>query len=298
MKFIKSIPFHIKTAFVSMHRHLAMSLSAIVSVMVTLILFSVFLLLVGNVDNISQNIESDLRIHAVIKQDFVEEQQLKEMETELRAVLGVKSIEHSSKDQELQKYISEKGEIYNMYEQDNPLHDAFYITVANINDIEAINAKIKNLDFIQETNFGGESVNKLVDMLNMVKNVGLIFIVLLTLLSTFLINNTIKITIYARASEIGIMRNVGASNAFIKAPFLIEGMLVGIFGAIMPAVITVLGYQSLYSAVGGKIITYTLPLEPVYPFVWMICAFIFIFGIVVGAVGSYFSTRKYLKWKR
>ena len=126
----------------------------------------------------------------------------------------------------------------------------------------------------------------------------MIFVILLFLLTGYLISNTIKTTIYARSEEIAIMRNVGASNHFIKVPFMMEGVLIGLVGAIIPCILTVVGYAWFYDLNAGSLFTDLFSLQPVWPFTLFICLGLLAAAVVIGMLGSFLSTTRYLRWKR
>lgn len=312
ISFFKALPKHIKTAFLSIFRHLAMSLSASSAVTITLILFAAFLMVAGNVSLFTNNIENDLRIHIVLKEGVREKADINAVKKELQQIAGVKKVTYSSPKQELELMIKEKGEEFSMFRGDeNPLTPAFFVSVRDANKIEAITnyinkqAAIENttegstvLSNVREAVYGGDSVTKMISMLNTVRTGGLIFVILLTFLAIFLISNSIKMTIYARNAEIAIMRNVGATNGYIKVPFMVEGMLIGFIGSIIPCLLTYFGYQYLYDSANGQIITGMFTLQPVIPFALQVCAALVLAGMLVGLIGSFFSTTKYLRWKR
>ena len=114
------------------------------------------------------------------------------------------------------------------------------------------------------------------------------------MVTAFLIANTIKLAIYSRKREIEIMRLVGASNISIKIPFIIEGLFIGIFGSIIPILIVVFGYTTLFDFFGGELFTLATLVDPV-PFVYMISLLLLGIGVAVGMLGSYQAVRKYLK---
>ena len=118
------------------------------------------------------------------------------------------------------------------------------------------------------------------------------------ILAIFLIANTIKLTIYARSNEIAIMRDVGATNGFIRAPFVVEGMIIGALGAIIPILFTVFGYIFLYDKLGGVLFSEMFKLTPPHPFVLQLSLILLGIGMVVGLIGSFMSVTKYLRWKR
>lgn len=298
ISFFKALPKHCKTACLSIVRHLAMSLSASSAVTITLILFSAFLIVAGNVSLFTNSIENDLRVHVVLNDNVTKEQALNETKQKIEDISGIKKVSFSSKKQELEMMIEEKGEEFEIYRDDNPLSHAFFASVRNAENIKTITKEIENIENVKSAVYGGSSVSKMITVLNSIRTGGIVFVVLLSLLAIFLISNTIKMTIYARHAEIAIMRNVGASNTYIKIPFMMEGMVIGLIGSILPCIATYFGYQYLYTMANGQLVTSMFSLQPVLPFTLQLCGGLVLAGMVVGLIGSFFSTTKYLKWKR
>lgn len=299
INFLKSIPFHIKSAGKSLIRHFVMTLSASSAVMVTLVLLAAFLLIVGNVSGFADNIENDIRIHVVLKEGIESEADIQQAKSQIMSVNGVKEAEFSSKENELRLWILEKGEIFSAYAGDNnPLHNAFFVSVTDANVIEQITQNIRNLDSIDNAIYGGNSIAQLVGLLNTIRSGIIIFVCLLGMLALFLISNTIKMAIYARTSEIAIMRNVGATNSFIKTPFMMEGMVIGLIGSIIPCILTYFGYEYLYNTMGGQLFSNVFALQPMIPFTYEIMGILILSGAIVGLLGSLLSTTRYLHWKR
>ena len=144
---------------------------------------------------------------------------------------------------------------------------------------------------------GGSETYTLIHILHTTRNAGAILILALVALAIYLIYNTIKITIATRKDEIWIMRNVGARNGYIRAPFLVEGIIIGIFGSILPIGVIVYAYYWLYQATGG-VLAGVITLIPVYPFILYLGGALLIIGILVGFIGSYISVCKYLRLTR
>lgn len=299
ISFLKAFPRHVKTAFLSIFRHLAMSLSAASAVTITLVLLAVFLVLAGNINLFTNSIEEDLSIHAVLSTEIKEEADIQAIEKAIQSIDGVKQVRYSTPKEELELYIEEQGEEFAMFRGDeNPLTGAFFVTVKKADQIASITKQIQKVEGIRQAVYGGTSVSDMINMLNTVRFGGMIFIVLLALLALFLISNSIKMTIYARNREISIMRNVGATNGYIKVPFMLEGMIIGFVGSLVPCLITYFGYRYLFDVVGGQIFSNMFSLQPVMPFTLEICAILIVAGMLVGLFGSFFSTTKYLHWKR
>ena len=215
-----------------MGRHAAMSVSSASAVTITLLIISIFMIVTGNMQEVTQNIEGSVKISAFVAYDHEEQSQLDMIQATIKNLEHVVSVEYSSKDQEfdelMETYEDESArEALETYREDNPLHDAFYVEVNDGDALKDTAEKIQAIEGIETVNYGGDSALMFVQALNSVRFGGAILVAGLSALAIFLIANTIKLTIYARSNEIAIMRDVGATNGFIRAPFVVEGMIIG-----------------------------------------------------------------------
>ncbi|MEG1702461.1 MAG: permease-like cell division protein FtsX [Erysipelotrichaceae bacterium] len=298
IRFIKSLPYHIKTAFKSVARHFAISLSASSAVMVTLLLTSMFLMITTNVSSFTKGIEEGIQIHVTVDPLMSEEKQIAKLQTKLEGIENVKKVVFSNKDKELKAFIKEKGKIWSVYEgSENPLRDAFIVDVKDADSIDVVSKQILKIDGFEKAEYGGSSINTMISLFKSIRDGGLVFVIALSILAIFLIQNTIKMTIYARNKEISIMRNVGAVNWFIKTPFMIEGMIIGLMGSVIPVLVTCFGYQYIYSQMGNGSFS-MFQFQPVFPFVFILSGILILSGVLVGAIGSFLSVSKYLRWRR
>lgn len=294
---------HLKEGFYGVGRHAAMSLSSASAVTITLLIISIFLIVTGNMQAVTQNIEGSVRISAFVAYDHEEQSQMDLLQAQIRSLPGVVSVEFSGKDQEfdalMATYDDENARsALETYREDNPLHNAFYVEVASGEVLEQTAQAIRQMEGIDSVNYGGESALMFVEALDSVRVGGAILVLGLSALAIFLIANTIKLTIYARSNEISIMRDVGATNGFIRAPFVVEGMIIGALGAILPITFTVFGYIMLYHQLDGVLFSQLFELVPPHPFVLWLSLILLGIGIVVGLIGSFMSVTKYLRWKR
>lgn len=299
IRFFRLLPYHTKSAIQGLVRHSATAFSAISAVTMTLILMALFMLLTGNISSFTRNIESDFRIHVSI--DAVQgEDDIAKLQEQVESIPGVKSVEFSDKDQELAKLKEENSEIFGMYEEGdaNPMRDVFIIETAAPEDIEPVTATLNSTEGINKAEYGGDGVSVMVELFKAIRNGGFVFVGALSLLAVFLISNTIKMTIYARSTEIAIMRNVGATNGFIRVPFIIEGLVIGFIGAVLPCILTYFGYNYLYDILNGQFLSNMLIMQDVYPFALQICYVLLGCGVFVGMLGSFLAVSKYLRWKR
>lgn len=279
-----------------------MSISSASAVTLTLIMVMMFLLLAGNLVNFVDNIEDNLKIHVNLDADISKSERTK-LQHKIKKIKDVKHVTFSSKDEQYELMMASKDERYQeiydtITKEENPLYDVLIVEVEKGDQLEKVAAQIEKFDGIVDTNYGGNSAIALVELLQSFQAGGIAVVIALTLLALFLISNTIKLTIYARQSEIAIMRNVGATNGFIKIPFMIEGMIIGILGSIIPILLTLGGYYYIYDLLGGQILSDMLTLQPFMPFAFIVSLILLAGGIVVGLVGSFFSTTKYLRFKR
>lgn len=290
-----------KEGFIGIIRHLAMSVSSIMAVMVTLFLVSLFLILTVNLQQITDSVQSKVQIHVQILND-VDLTGIGELKRQILDIDGVVDVEFSDKDDELNHFIEsygEEGKIFEMYRgEKNPLRNAFIIEVSQGNLIEQVSNKIENLDGIESVNYGGLNALKLIEILNSVRDSGLILVSVLGLLAIFLITNTIKMSIHSRMNEIQIMRTIGATNSFIRSPFLVEGLLIGLIGSIVPILITIFGYNYIYVSLNGVLLTNIFVLRPAFPFVYQLSYLLVLLGIFVGLLGSFISVSRYLRTVR
>jgi len=289
-----------KEAFWGIKHHFAMAFSTANAVTLTILLLCVFMVLITNISQITSDVEEDIQIYAPIQEE-VSDEEILSLQTKIEKIPGVTKVTYRTKDQELDSLIAsfnEDGNLFEIYRDDNPLPRVFLINIEQGYSLDQISTQVTLIEGMAEANYGGATIDDFVKLLTGIRRVGTLFILALTALAIFLISNTIKITINSRKEELGIMRLVGASNASIAAPLVIEGVFIGIMGSIVPIIVTVLGYKFIYEKFDGQIISGILKLIPVYPFVINVSIFALVVAILVGFVGSFLSAQRYLRYKR
>lgn len=305
MKGFRAIKRYFRDAIHGVFRNFPLSLASISCITITLIVVAVSLVLSYNVENFSDSIRKDVTVVMFLKGDTTSEDEEK-IKKELESIENIEktSIIFKSK-MESANELKEGNDIFattvdGWTEETNPLLDSYMFKVKEIEDIDNTVKEVKNLSFtkdkINNINYGEEIVHELIVVFNVVEKVCIVAVVALILVSAFLITNTIKLAIYSRKREIEIMRLVGASNISIKVPFIIEGLFIGILGSILPIVLVIFGYTSLYDFFGGELFGSALAtlVMPV-PFIYYVSIILLGIGIIVGMIGSYLAVRKYLK---
>ncbi len=296
---IKNLPKHFKTSLVNLWRNGVMTFSSIFAVTITLLLIGVISVLALNVQDISANIEEGVRIYVKLERS-IDENAENEVGKQIKQLKGVASATYFSKDEELSKLIDKQGEdgkeLFESYRDDNPLGAAYEVEAKDPTKLASLAKKIKDIPNVNSVNYGGDSTQSMVSTLNTIQTGGTVFIVGLAIVALFMISNTIKITITARSTEISIMRMVGASNWYIRIPFMLEGMLIGLFGAIIPILVLVYGYGALYNYTGGSLMSSMLVLKAPMPFIRDFSFILAGLGAGVGLIGSFVSIRRFLKF--
>ena len=241
---------HLREGFKGTLRNGWMTFAAISAVTITLLLVGVFALVMFNVNEISENVENDVEIQVFVTRT-AEEANVEKLGENIEQIPGVASVTFSSKEDELENFRNQLGEDANAYgtvEKDNPLHDRYIVKASDPLETETVADAVQSLANVDKVTYGQDYIDKMFAFFNGIRIGGLVLIVGLTLMAMFLISNTIKMTIFSRRREIEIMRLVGAKNSFIRWPFFIEGLLLGVFGALIPIAVIYFGYDVEYSA--------------------------------------------------
>ena len=290
----------IRDAFKSVYRNFSLSLAALTCVVITLIIVGVSIVIFYNVEDATKKLKKDFSIVVFIN-NKADNFDINSLETQLKGIENIdpNSVSFQSK-VEIKSSMMENNEIFkNIMEdwddEENPLQNVYIVKVIDANKIEETVTSIKNLDNVTLVKYGEGMVEQLLAVFDGVRNFSFIAVIALILVTVFLIINTIKLTIFSRKREISIMRLVGASNSSIKLPFVFEGMLIGIFGSIIPIILIIYGYYSLYNILGGKLVTEIITLVPPKNIVFQTGAFILLIGAIVGMIGSSSAVKKYLK---
>lgn len=305
MRLFRSIKRYFRDAIHGVFRNFSLSLASISCITITLIVVAFSLVLSYNVENFSESIRKDVTVVMFLKGDTTSED-IDKIKKELE---GVENIEDSTivfkSKIESANELKEGNAVFattvdGWTDETNPLLDSYMFKVKEIEEIDDTILEVKKLSFtkdkINNINYGEDIVQQLIVVFNVVEKVCLVAVFALVLVSAFLITNTIKLAIYSRKREIEIMRLVGASNISIKVPFIIEGLFIGMLGSILPIIMIIFGYTSLYDFFGGELFGSALAslVTPV-PFIYYVSAILLGIGIIVGMIGSYLAVRKYLK---
>ena len=300
MKPIRMLGRSIRDAFKSVIRNFSLSLASISCITITLIIVAVAIIASFNVQNFTEAIEKDLTIVVFLEHE-VNNTDIQEVENEIRKLTNVetKELEFKSK-QEVKQQMQKESEVFNTVlsnweDDESPLKDTYLVKVKDVTKIGKTADQIKTINNVSLVRYGEGMVEKLVSAFTSIQKITYGIVIALVIVTVFLIINTIKLTISARKREISIMRLVRASNFSIKTPFIVEGMILGALGSIVPILITMYGYVAFYDHFDGYLYSELIKLIQPEPFIYSTSLIILVIGIIVGTLGSASAVKKYLK---
>ncbi len=287
--------YFVKETYKSIRRNGFMSFASISTVAVSLLVLGMFLLIFLNTNNLAQYLESQVQV-SVYMQDSASDAELKATKAKLQKMSGVVQVKEVNKEQALARFKERLGDQHQLLDslgKDNPFPNSFEVQVDSPERIKAITPVIGQIPKVETAKFGQEVVEHLFQLTKILRFGGIVLVVFLAMATLFIISNTIRLTVFARRKEVVIMKYVGATDWFIRWPFLLEGMTLGFFGAVIASVFI----NSIYSALLERIHATLafLPLLPTSPLLGYVTLFLLVIGTGIGALGSYISLRKFLR---
>ena len=287
--------YFIQEVFRSLRRNNWMSFASVGTVTVSLFVLGVFLLLVMNMNRLASMLESEVQI-SVYLEDGIKAEARRDLQQDIVNMQGIETVKFVSREEAKQRLSERLGDqkyLLDALGDKNPLPDSFEVTVIHPDMVETAANAIARMDGVESAKYGQDVVRHLFDITRLIRIFGLVLMLLLAGATLFIISNTIRLTVFARRKEIAIMKYVGATDWFIRWPFLMEGMVLGFIGGLLAAV----ALRSFYAAMAAKIYS-TLaffPLLPQYPFMNYVTVVILLSGMVIGAIGSTISLKRFLK---
>ena len=289
MKVIRILIRNIRDGFKNVFRNFSLAFASISCITVTLLILAVAVIGSINVENFAKVIKDDFTIVVYLNNelDSKAEEKIKEKISDMK---NIESITFNSK-KDIANEMKKEDKIFDTIisswsDSENPLSDTYLVKVVNSEKISNVAEKIEKIEGVDVVKYGEGMIESLLSIFKLVEKILIVIVISLVLVTAFLIANTIKITIFSRQEEIEIKRLVGASNFSIKQPFVIEGLIIGIIGSIIPIFVTIYGYNKLYEATGGVMFSQFIKLVKPYPYSYMVSVILVIIGIIVGMYGS------------
>lgn len=292
---VRTIEYYIREVFISLRRNNWMSVASIGTVAVSLFIFGMFLMMVMNMNKLAENMESQVQINVYLL-DKVDREQARDIEKDLKEIEGVETVGFVTKDEAMERFKDRLGDqktLLDALDETNPLPDSFEVTVTNPDLVKTAAEKMEKLDGVECAKYGQDVMEHLFEITRLLRIFGFTLMLVLAFATLFIISNTIRLTVFARRKEIAIMKYVGATDWFIRWPFVMEGMVLGLFGSIIAAMVLRTAYTAMAEKVYDTLAFF--PLIPEQPFLTYITIVVVISGMVVGAIGSAVSIKKFLK---
>ena len=287
--------YFIKETYKSIRRNGFMSFASISTVAVSLLVLGMFLMIFLNTNNLAQYLENQVQI-SVYMQDSATDKELACVKDKLTKMPGVVKVTQVNKQQALERFkkrLGDQEQLLNSLGKENPFPNSFEVQVDNPDRIKVLTPQIGQLPKVETAKFGQEVVEHLFQLTKILRLGGIVLVVFLAMATLFIISNTIRLTVFARRKEVIIMKYVGATDWFIRWPFLLEGMTLGFFGAVVAFVLINSIYASLLDRIHATLAF--LPLLPTSPLLLYVDLFLLAAGTGIGALGSYISLRKFLR---
>ena len=292
---IRTMGRHIRDAFKSLFRNGLMTFGSVSAVSMILLIVGVFVSLLFNVNKIGSDIENDVNVRVYI--DLAADQEkTDQLEAKIKELADVESVTFRSKDEELEDITKSVAQEFELFKNDgNPLRNAFDVKAKEPQKTSAVAKAIEGMDYVARVRYGEARADNLFRIIATARNIGAVIIVGLLALAMFLISNTIRSTIYSRRTEIEIMRLVGATKAYIRWPFFLEGGMIGLLGSIIPIGLVWSIYLWIYKGGSDFFSGSSFSLLDPNPFLIYVSLAMAAIGITIGAFGSILSMRRFLK---
>lgn len=288
----------IKQGFQGMWRNRGMGLASVGSISAVLMILGIVLILILSINNLVLEVKTKFDEIQVFLEDDINDGDLKSIEESIKTKDGVLSVIFRSREQGLE-IMKEQWEddsyVLEGLEEDNPLQDSYIIQLEDIGYADSVVNELKKIDGIEDVRYYKDVIDKLMIFANYIRFGGIAVIGILVLVSVFIISNTIKITVTSRKREINIMKYVGATNGYIRGPFIIEGILFGLIGAILSIVLINYGYEYFFKSVSNQLyVLLTVYLVPPSLLIKDITIMFTAIGVGIGALGSIVSLKRFL----
>lgn len=287
--------YFVRETYKSIRRNGLMSFASISTVAVSLLVLGMFLLIFLNTNHLTKFLESQVQV-SVYMEDSAGDEDLHSIEEQLKKLPGVVKVTPVGKAEALSRFkerLGDQDKLLDALGEDNPFPNSFDVQVDTPERIKEITPVINEMEKVETAKFGQEVVEHLFQLTKILRFGGIALVIFLAMATLFIISNTIRLTVFARRKEVVIMKYVGATDWFIRWPFLLEGMTLGFFGAVVASILINGIYTALLESIHATLAF--LPLLPASPLIMYVTIFLLVTGTGIGALGSFISLRKFLR---
>ena len=294
---IKRFFYTLKQAFLQVFRNRTMSIASIFAITAMLLILSIFFILVINVNTAAQMIQNDYDSKEIFLEDDMTKQDAQTIVDDISVREGVDEAYYKSRETAMDEFKARWGKNAYLLDslKENPLPNSIVIMISDLEKATSLAETAATYDGVEDVKFYKDTVDKLLDATRFIQLAAVVIMVFLIIVSVVVVSNTIKLTVFNRSNEISIMKYIGATNWFIRGPFLAEGIIIGIISAGISVGVSAAMYRKIVEVIGDQVFSVlSMPMVPVnflvYNFTWIFLAL----GISIGACGSIISMRKFL----
>lgn len=294
---LNSLRYTIKQAFGQVFRNKTMSIASVFSITAMLLILGIFFILVININMVTESVKADYDTIEVFMLEDSGEEDVQTIITGMTGFDGVESATYRTKEEALSILKERWGEQGYLLDNlaENPLPDSVVIKISSLEKAQAVADKAGSFHGIEKVNYYKQTVDKIMKVTDFIQLAALIIMAFLVIVSVVVVANTVKLTVFARGDEISIMKYIGATNWFVRGPFLVEGIIIGLFSAIISVLITALVYSRIIAGVGDNMmLMLSTPMVPEEFLVKNIIVIFVALGVSIGACGSIISMRRFL----
>ena len=292
---INTVEYFVREVIHSLRRNNWMSVASIGTVAVSLFIFGMFLMLVMNMNKMVDAMESQVQIKVYLEDDFSRDD-ARDLEVDLKKMQGVEKVTFVPKEEAMEKFKERLGDqktLLDALDETNPLPDSFEVMVVQPEMVKTAAENIEKFEGVNSAKYGQDVMEHLFDITRLIRIFGFALMMVLALATLFIISNTIRLTVFARRKEIAIMKYVGATDWFIRWPFVLEGIVMGFLGSLIASVVLRLTYSGITAKIYDTLAFF--PLIPEEPFLNYVTMIVVIGGMIMGAIGSTVSIKRFLK---
>ena len=281
--------------FRSLFRNRFMAIASVLTVTLSMFILGVFLSAVLNINHMASYLENQVEMTVYLKGGLTTDQVMG-IGKYLKAQPGMKEIKFTNKDQAMKDFRERMGDQQGLLDaiNGNPLPASYQMSFQTPEQLKTAAEVVAKYQGVETVQYGKDIIEQLYKVAQVIRLSGIVLIIFLAGAELFIISNTIRLTVFARRREIQIMKYVGASNGFIRWPFLFEGMVIGFLGSGFASLILWEGYKTVVSEMAAAGLVF-IPMIPLWPFMGYTTLIILAAGIVIGVMGSAISLRKYMK---
>lgn len=295
---LRSFQYILQQSFQGIWRNRGMSVASISSVAASLTILGLVMVLVLNMSHLAGLAQTQFDSVQVFLLDELEPNQIEDLGKRIARIPGVVSVEYESRESALEKMKDRWGQQGYLLDtlEENPLPNSYIVHVGHISVSSQVVDALNLMSGIDEVRYYRDIIENLIKVADLIRSAGLTVIVILVFIALFIISNTIKLTINTRKREINIMKYVGATNWFVRWPFLIEGTLLGFLGACIALTLVYFGYQTIFDMITTRFfVIFSAYLLTVEEMMRRTLTIFIVLGSGVGALGSIISLRRYLE---